>query len=368
MKWVLILGLSAYAIGNLYVYVRLLQGVAHLPLWAKICGSLLFWLCATALFSAFALHDAGLSERILRTLYVVGSWWMVFTLYMCLTLLTTDVIHLVVPALSGRVWWALGITLLLLVGGYLNYRLPRTQHLGIEVDKPIAKERVRLAVISDIHLGYGTDREDLARYIELINGQSPDAVLIVGDLIDNSVRPVEAEDMCAEFSRVCAPAGVYMVAGNHEYISDIEAVEAYLANSAVRLLRDSVVTLPSDIVLVGRDDRANSERAPLAELLASADSSRPIVVLDHQPYDIEESAAAGCVDIHLSGHTHRGQVWPLSLLVDALYEQSYGYRRWGDMHAYVTSGLSLWGPPFRIGTNSELVIIDITSSANTATR
>jgi predicted MPP superfamily phosphohydrolase len=89
-----------------------------------------------------------------------------------------------------------------------------------------------------------------------------------------------------------------------------------------------------------------------------AEASRPIVVLDHQPYDIVASDRLG-VDIHLSGHTHRGQVWPLSWLTDAIYDQSHGYRKWENTHAYVSSGLSLWGPPFRIGTHSDMAVIDI---------
>jgi predicted MPP superfamily phosphohydrolase len=113
---------------------------------------------------------------------------------------------------------------------------------------------------------------------------------------------------------------------------------------------------------VGRDDRHNHRRESLGELLDRVDSAKPIIILDHQPYNLAEVDAAG-VDIQLSGHTHRGQVWPLSLLTDYIYEQSHGYRKWQNTHIYVSSGLSLWGPPFRIGTNSELAIITVKSAA-----
>ena len=83
-----------------------------------------------------------------------------------------------------------------------------------------------------------------------------------------------------------------------------------------------------------------------------------MVVLDHQPYDLAQTDALK-VDLQISGHTHRGQVWPLSWLTDKMYEQSHGYRKWSYSHIWVSSGLSLWGPPFRIGTKSDLAVIDL---------
>jgi predicted MPP superfamily phosphohydrolase len=97
----------------------------------------------------------------------------------------------------------------------------------------------------------------------------------------------------------------------------------------------------------------NRERRALKDI---ADFAGYTIVLDHQPSSIEESAEQGA-DLHISGHTHRGQVWPLSWLTDAIYEQSYGHRKWRNSDVIVSSGLSLWGPPFRIGTDSELVVI-----------
>ena len=359
MKWMFILGLSLYVGGNLYVYLRMLQALAPMHTLYKILFTLGFWLAAFALFASIALRDAELPHAVQRAMFVVGSVWMAFVLYMVLATLVADLLHLIFPTFGHRVWYALGATILLLAGGYINYRIPHIERLSLEVEKSNFRTPQRIVAISDVHLGYGTTRHTLARYVDKINDLEADVVVIVGDLIDNSVAPVEREAMCDEFSRLRAPEGVYMVAGNHEYISGIDAVERYLASTRVHLVRDSVVSLPCGIELLCRDDRSNRRRQSIAELLAEADSSRPIVVLDHQPYDIEQSAATEIVDLHLSGHTHRGQVWPISWLTDAIYKQSYGYRMWGSMHAYVSSGLSLWGPPFRIGTHSEIVVIDL---------
>ena len=96
----------------------------------------------------------------------------------------------------------------------------------------------------------------------------------------------------------------------------------------------------------------------MEDLLASTDRTQPVIVLDHQPYNLSEVNSLG-VDLQISGHTHHGQLWPLNLVTDHIFEQSHGYRKWSHSHIWVSSGLSLWGPPFRIGTDSDIAIIDL---------
>lgn len=194
----------------------------------------------------------------------------------------------------------------------------------------------------------------------MINEQNPDMILIGGDLIDNSVVPLYAENMAEELSKLRAPLGIYMVPGNHEYISGIKESIRFIENTPITLLRDSVLTLPNGMQLIGRDDRSNKSRRSLQDLMKKVEKDKPILLLDHQPYGLTESEAAG-IDLQFSGHTHRGQVWPMSLVTDYLYEQSHGYRQWGNSHIYVSSGLSLWGPPFRIGTESEMVVFQLSA-------
>ena len=184
--------------------------------------------------------------------------------------------------------------------------------------------------------------------------------MIAGDLIDNSVVPLYTENMMEELSELKAPLGIYMVPGNHEYISGIKASARFIQDTPIQLLRDSVVTLPNGMQLIGRDDRSNTARRSLQELMAGIDKSNPIILLDHQPYKLTESEAAG-VDLQFSGHTHRGQVWPMNWVTDHIYEQSHGYRQWGNSHIYVSSGLSLWGPPFRIGTESDMAVFHLST-------
>ena len=346
-----------YVAGNGYVFWRLWQLSQPLPLGLRIGFAVLFWVVAMLFFVAMALHNNEHSPLLVKTMMWVGTAWMAFILYMVLATAVVDILTLFIPTIKCGVLYALAATIVLLTYGYINYRHPQVEHISIAIDKEMDNP-VRMVVASDIHLGYGTDRHDLERYVKLINDQQPDVVVIVGDMIDNSIVPVRSEHMGEVLDRISAPEGVYVVPGNHEYISGFDEYRNFIRDTHLVLLRDSIVTLKSGIQLVGRDDRINHSRSSLEALVSKVDSAHPIVVLDHQPYDIGLSNSLG-VDLHLSGHTHNGQIWPLNIITDVMYDQSHGYRHWSHTHAYVSSGLSLWGPPFRIGTHSDIGVIDI---------
>ena len=355
--------LALYVGANFYIFIRLVQAMALVPLWLRVVFGVLYWLAACGMFVSFGLRSVAMPEFLHRTLHVVGTSWLLFTLYMAVALVVADLAHWVWPSFHHGVWYALGLTVAVLAAGYINYRHFHVEHVTIETNKPIEGGCLRLVAISDVHLGRGTTRADLARYVEKINSENPDIVVIVGDLIDNSILPVESADMCREFERVKARYGIYMAAGNHEYISGIEACRNYLKTTPIQLLSDSVGKPLNGVEIVCRDDRQNLRRARLDSLLAKSDKEHFTIVLDHQPNAIAESQKCS-VDLHLSGHTHRGQIFPLNLLTDHIFEQSHGYRKWGDTHAYVMTGLSLWGPPFRIGTHSEMLVVDINSNCS----
>lgn len=119
-------------------------------------------------------------------------------------------------------------------------------------------------------------------------------------------------------------------------------------------------------MIIGRDDRTNHRREALSDLVGSIDKTLPLILMDHQPAKLAEAEAAG-IDLQLSGHTHQGQFWPGSFFVKRMYELSYGYKQRGKTHYVVSSGLGLWGPEFRIGTVSELVLIHLCSSSSQTT-
>lgn len=361
MPIIFFLFIGLYLIGNFYIYFRGGQALTTYPTGVKVLLSILFWGGALSLIFTFLARKSGVSLKLLSFTHEIGSAWLVFTLYMVLLLVSFDLIRLFYRPFTYGFHLALACTLCLLSYGYYNYKHPKTQTYNLEINKQAKDPQIRIVAISDIHLGMGTGKEALLKYVDKINNQKPDLILIGGDLIDNSVRPLKEEHMEEELNKLYAPLGVFMVPGNHEYIADIDSCLIFLKSTSIQVLRDSVVTLPNGIQLIGRDDRHNHRRKPLARLTEQINHSKPIILLDHQPYNLDKTVQAG-VDLQFSGHTHRGQVWPISLLTDSMFDISYGYEKRENTHLYVSSGLSLWGPPFRIGTDSELVVFNLSFS------
>ena len=307
-----------------------------------------------------------------RVLYQIGTSSIFVLLYLVMTFLLLDLgrlVHLVPKTWLHQNWVTTaavaGVLLTIFVCGAIHYY----NKVRVEVALTTAKalpHPYRIVMMSDLHLGYHNTRQDLARWVDMVNGEQPDLVLIAGDIIDISVRPLLEEDMAAELRRLQAP--VYACLGNHEYYSGEPRAEQFYRDANIHLLIDSAAIVDSALIIIGRDDRTNRRRKNLAQLTSDLKSqiSNPesfyAIVLDHQPYHLEEAEAAG-IDFQLSGHTHRGQVWPISWITDALYECSWGSHQRGNTHYYVSSGIGIWGGKFRIGTQSEYVVATLTGEA-----
>lgn len=323
----------------------------------------------TLCFLSLLLDFSGALERmpllLARVLYRIGTSSVIVLLYMVMTFLLLDLgrlVHLVPKAWLYQNWVTtaalIGLLLTVFVCGAIQYNNKVRVELSLSTSKNLPHP-IRLVMLSDLHLGYHNTRADLAHWIDLINAEQPDAVLIAGDIIDISVHPLLEEDMAAEFRRLKAPA--YACLGNHEYYSDVRRARQFYSEAGITLLKDSAALIDSSLLIIGRDDRSCHHRKSIAQLqkevfpnLEELEKTYTIV-LDHQPYLLEEAEKAG-VDFQLSGHTHRGQVWPVSWITDALYECSWGAHQRGNTRYYVSSGLGIWGGKFRIGTQSEYVV------------
>lgn len=308
---------------------------------------------------------------IAKTIAFIGHTSLVIFLYLILAFLLVDIVrvvnHFAHFAPEGmfvfRKWaFAASVAIIAVVMIVGNYKFNHPKIVNIELsinNKPAQGKELRIAAASDVHLGVTIDKKRLQRYVKLINEQNPDIVLFAGDVFDNALAPVVAQNMNEDLRKIEAPAGVYAIPGNHEYIGrDIQAAVKYLQSANINALRDSVALVDNSFYIVGRDDRMNQNRKTLSELLVGIDHSKPVVMLDHQPYHLEEAEENG-VDLQFSGHTHKGQFFPINLIVKSMYENAYGYSTRGNTHYYVSSGLGLWGPQYRIGTQSELVIITL---------
>ena len=322
-----------------------------------VCSFLLLFLSVARKFDTLPLSLAQWS-------YEIGTSSIMVMLYLVMLFLVLDLgrlMHLVPRSLVYHNWQSALAIFVMIFGiflyGNLHYKNKVRVPLELKSSKPLPRE-YRVVMLSDLHLGYHNPRQEFARWVDMINAEKPDFILIAGDIIDGSMRPLLEEKVAEEFHRLKAP--VYACLGNHEYYAGEPRAQQFYKDAGIHLLIDEAATIDSSIVIVGRDDRTNMRRKPVKDLVNGLVNvqSPYIIVLDHQPYNLDRSEAAG-VDFQLSGHTHRGQVWPISWITDHIYECSWGSHQRGSTQYYVSSGIGIWGGKFRIGTQSEYVVATI---------
>ncbi len=264
---------------------------------------------------------------------------------------------------------AIAITAVYLgIGWFMAHRVSETDYL-LKTDKALQND-CRIVEIADAHLGITLDGESFRREVERIAALAPDAVVIVGDFVDDDSTRDDMLAACRALGELETRFGVYFVYGNHDkgYYSSrdfsAEDLQSALEQNGVKILADESVLLDDGICLIGRRDRSDRAGASAAELLAPLDHTRYLIVLDHQPNDFEAEAAAGA-DLVLCGHTHGGHIFPagqISMLIGA-NDAVYGHSVRGGTDFIVSSGISGWAIPFKTGTRSEFAVIDIRSAA-----
>lgn len=295
--------------------------------------------------------------------YEVGNTWPIAFLYLLLLFIAADIASLchLLPKVflkdsTAGILTVVGIVTAVITLGGIHYHHKYREEMTIVTDKPL-EQPLTVVMASDLHIGYHNRKAELERWVDIVNSEKPDLVLIGGDIIDLSIRPVVEGNYAESFRRVSAP--VVAVLGNHEYYSNANKTELFFKDAGIVLLKDSAIHFKG-LNIIGRDDRTNPHRLSIDQLKEkhSIFNSHFSILLDHQPYHLEEAETAG-IDFQFSGHTHRGQVWPLSWVTDALYEQSWGHHQRGHTHYYISSGLGIWGPKIRIGTRSEYFVLHI---------
>ena len=323
-----------------------------------VVGVFVLWMASMVV--GFAINDR-IPVRAASVLYEVGNTWLIAFLYLLMTFILAalaSVCHLLPRTFLKDSIAGLGtvvgiVTVVLTLGG-IHYHHKYREELTITTSKPLEKP-MTIVLASDLHIGYHNRKPELARWVDLINAEKPNLVLFGGDVIDLSLRPVIEGNYCEEFHRIEAP--VMSVLGNHEFYSDLGRAEQFFKEAGIALLKDSVAHFKG-IDIIGRNDRTNSKRAGLADLSKGLEGFT--ILLDHQPYHLEEAEQAG-IDFQFSGHTHRGQVWPVSWITDAIYEKAWGHHQRGNTRYYVSSGLGIWGAKIRVGTRSEYLVLHITN-------
>lgn len=355
-----------------YIWYRGYQALPPSKGW-RIPYTLLFILELALYFFGFTFRKE-LPDPLMDTIQYICNTWYIASIYLVLALFVLELLRLgnklfrwyppFIRKHYRQVKYALLIllpcgTALLLVNAYHRVVNPIIKEVYITVPKNGGNlDSLTIVMISDMHIGEVIGRKLVEKYVEMSNRQRPDLVVFTGDMIDYDVRYAEKGNIAEVLRGLKAPLGVYAIYGNHEYRANRFAKDRWFEKAGMTLLKDSVVMPDSAFYLVGRDDRINKGRQALHALLKGKDSSKPVIVLDHQPYSFAEAAMNGA-DIGLSGHTHNGQLWPYPLVMKLIYECPYGEYQKGNTRFYVSSGLGVAGPPYRVGTVSEMVVLHI---------
>lgn len=371
--------LVLYSLVNIYIFYK---GYGAVPALHdnRLLYSIVFFFLA-AVFIAAKFLESRHSSVITDVFNIIGGFWMAFMLYGFLFFLISDIVLLflrVSHLISGDnilmyKKWAfiatVSLSAVLIIGGFINAVIPVVKEYNITINKSAGDiKNLRIAAVSDIHLGSIIRKRSIKKLSTMLQEIKPDLVLLLGDIIDGEIGPVLRGDLLQYFTCPKCDDGLYAITGNHEFIGGGGKTIPYIESKGIKVLKDEMVILDGGIQLLGRIDRDSfrfygKERMPLSQLMQQADTSKPVILLDHQPFHLDESARAG-VDLQLSGHTHNGQMWPLNYLTNKIYELSYGYLKKGNSHFIVSSGYGLWGPRVRSGSRSEVLLINITFSGS----
>ncbi len=376
--FVVLLLFSIYGLLNYYIFVRGTQVIPPGALWRRAYVSAFLALSLSFLAGRF-LERVWMSP-VSEALVWVGSFWFGAMVYLFLAVLVLDIVRLANAIQPFYPPWlqehyqdtkqalallVLGAVTVTMIVGTINASAPRVKNLSLKIPKKADGVRsLHIAVASDIHMGTIVGSRKIRRIVEMINALDADLVLLPGDILDEDPRAVIRKNLGEALKNIRSRQGVVAITGNHEYIGGVDAACDYLANHGVTMLRDRVLRLNGGAYLVGREDRSadhtpGAKRRPLKELMTGVDRSYPVILLDHQPFRLEEGARNGA-DLQISGHTHHGQLWPFNYMTSAIYEVSWGYKQVEQTHVYVSSGVGTWGPPMRIGNHPEILNITLT--------
>lgn len=369
--------LLIYSLVNYYIYIR---GLQALPVGLMIRK----WYTWAFLFLSASYVIGRFTERVwispVSSFFTfVGSFWLAFMIYFLMAVVVIDLARLVIyflptkPALlisnyedvkKYLLLAVFAVTALVVLIGHINALNPRITRLEFSIHKKAGQlKTLHIAAASDIHMGTLVGPRRTAKLVRMLNERKADLILLAGDIVDEDLAPVIHNDLGRSLLKLKAPLGVFAITGNHEYIGGAEAAVKYLEAHGIKMLRDTAVKIHESFYLAGRNDRdskrfSENERKSLDKVLGGVDLNLPVILMDHQPFNLQQVVDAG-VDFQLSGHTHHGQLWPFNYITEAIYEVSWGYKQKSNSHFYVSSGFGGWGPPVRTGNRPEILDIYI---------
>ncbi|PZD96084.1 metallophosphoesterase [Paenibacillus sambharensis] len=375
VKQIFLVSLLFLAFAGINYYIGW-NGRIFLEAAAPAFPTLIFWILYWSFASAYLIGRSGIVKGpAARLLKVIGSFYFAVLEFSVLLLplanlgflaaLRIDISREAYVLAAG--WTFIAVLLLLLARGWWNATQPVVRQYELSIPKKTEGARqLKIVMASDIHLGNIVGNRHLSKLVKAAERIHPDLILLPGDVIDDVIEPFVRNRMADTMCKLQASAkyGAYAILGNHEYYGGhADEYVQRMGDIGIRVLRDETVTVDGWFHVAGRKDKTAETMEPdgrktTAQLLAELDKTKPVLLMDHQPYAFDKAAAAGA-DLLLCGHTHRGQFAPNHLITKRLFELDWGYMMKESMHVIVSSGFGTWGPPVRLASRSEIISITL---------
>ena len=315
-----------------------------------------------------------------KILNIIGNYYLGIMIYVVITLILFFIINLVfkksinnnIHIIEGFI--AIIFVIFITIYGNINSSIIHTTKYEVNINKKSNLKELKIVMVADMHLGYNKGLKLVKDMVSKINKEKPDIVLMAGDIFDNDYDALDKPNlMIKELKKIKTKYGVYSVYGNHDVKESIilgftfqdkkqkysdTRMDKFLKRANIKILDDEYVLI-DDIYIYGREDYAKyKNRKSVNQMIKTMDTSKPIIVVDHQPKELDKLSKTK-VDLDLSGHTHDGQIFPLSLLVKLVYKNSCGIKKFNNMTSIVTSGVGLYGPNMRVLTKAEITSIKV---------
>lgn len=386
-----------YLLLNLYIlrWAYLWMGTCHSilrTLGFRLIFAVIYVLLSTSLLTGFLIKNPKSLHRMLK---IIGNYFLGIFLYTLVIILLADFGRILLKYVFHASWihsrtaftvaGAICALLILLLSacGIFHAKYIKTTSYDVIINKTIPERTsMKVVLLADTHFGYNAGVLHARELVRKINKQKPDLVCIAGDIFDNEYDAIRNPEKLEKTLRgIKSTYGVYACWGNHDLneeilagftfkhkdgdLSDIKdpRMKKFLKDSNIHILKDESVLINDQFYVIGRKDASLTEKihetrkAP-AQLTEKLDRDKPIIMIDHQPKELQELADAG-VDLDLCGHTHDGQTFPGNFTIKLMWENPCGLLSKDNMTNITTSGAGVWGQAMRIGTDSEICSINI---------
>ena len=355
-----------YLIPNVYIFIR----IWRLFIIRKYV--LAYILIFISIASIFPLSNTIGYAPVRHCLDVVSTYLFPFYLYLFLATLAFDIFlffNLLFKFLSKErmksprfkkytLAGMISASLIIVVCGTINFNTIRVTEYSIEVPARSSKARsLKIAFVADFHVDHDIPEDFIRRFVKIVNSHEPDIMLYGGDIVEGRYTS-GLESKTDILKQVSVKYGAYGVLGNHDRYRGLGNGD-FFENADIKLLLDTVIVIGNEFCLAGRLDEGTRGRKSVGKLLEKTVDALPLIMLDHRPTEFPDVIASK-TDIRLSGHTHRGQMFPNNLIMKAMYVLSYGYKKIENVHFFVTSGIRLWRYPVRTVGKSEIMLINVT--------